>query len=79
MLTGILPKLALHGVGGDAAVPHPTRTANVRIREALCGLAGHDFLLRTEPSRIFLRCAECGHETCGWQIDVKTVANRRAG
>jgi hypothetical protein len=79
MLTGILPKLALHGVGGDAAVPHSTRTASVWIRETLCALSGHTFLLNTEPNRIFLRCAECGHETPGWQIGVQTAGRGRAG
>jgi len=44
------------------------RTIVTAIREGLCGLSGHEFLLHTEPSRLFLRCMECGHETPGWNV-----------
>jgi LSD1 subclass zinc finger protein len=37
---------------------------------ALCAVRGHDMLLRYEPGRLSLRCASCGAETPGWQIDV---------
>ena len=40
------------------------------IREATCGLAGHDYLRKFSTNRIFLQCASCGHETRGWEIEV---------
>lgn len=37
------------------------------INETYCGLAGHDLLFDFEPGkRIYLRCANCGHQTPGW-------------
>jgi hypothetical protein len=38
------------------------------IGQVVCGLRGHQMLLRYEATRISLRCAWCGHETPGWQI-----------
>ncbi len=38
------------------------------IRQALCGLHGHDTLLQFEQDRMFLRCVSCGHETTGWEL-----------
>ena len=49
------------------------RTAGVsmmeRVRQAMCGLHGHDTLLHFEQERMSLRCASCGHETPGWNLD----------
>jgi len=39
-----------------------------RVRQAFCGLHGHDNLLQFEPDRLFLKCVSCGHETPGWEI-----------
>lgn len=39
-----------------------------RLRQALCGLHGHDTLLQFEQDRMFLRCVSCGHETSGWEL-----------
>jgi hypothetical protein len=36
-----------------------------------CGFQGHHELLHFAPSRLTLRCALCGHETPGWQIDCR--------
>jgi hypothetical protein len=36
------------------------------INSALCGLQGHDPLLKTEEARLFLRCSACGYESPGW-------------
>jgi hypothetical protein len=46
------------------------RRAGDRMRHALCLLGGHSFVLGTEPGRMFLRCAACGHDTPGWHIEV---------
>jgi hypothetical protein len=40
----------------------------VWMRQALCGLHGHDTLLQFEHDRMFLRCVSCGHETAGWEL-----------
>ncbi len=39
-----------------------------RMREAFCGLHGHDTMLQFEQDRMFLKCTSCGHETPGWSI-----------
>jgi hypothetical protein len=41
----------------------------VRMRQALCGLHGHDTLLQFEQERMFLKCVSCGHETPGWELN----------
>jgi hypothetical protein len=40
-----------------------------RVKELLCGLSGHDNLLQFQHDRMFLRCASCGHETRGWELN----------
>lgn len=44
--------------------------------EAACAVRGHDYLLHASGNRIFLRCADCEHETPGWRIDTK-LSHRR--
>ena len=39
------------------------------LRQSLCGLHGHDTMLRFEQERMSLRCVSCGHETPGWALD----------
>ena len=39
-----------------------------RVREAFCGLHGHDSLLQFHPDRLFLKCVSCGHESPGWKL-----------
>lgn len=40
-----------------------------RARQMLCGLYGHDSLLQFERDRMYLRCASCGYQTPGWEIN----------
>jgi hypothetical protein len=40
-----------------------------RVRQMFCGLHGHDTLLHFEHDRMSLRCASCGHETPGWDLN----------
>jgi hypothetical protein len=40
-----------------------------RVREAFCGLHGHDSLLQFHPDRLFLKCVSCGHESPGWELN----------
>ena len=38
------------------------------MRQAICGLHGHDSLLHFEHDRMSLRCVSCGHESPGWEL-----------
>ena len=49
------------------------RAAVTYLRQALCGLSGHEMMLHFEPGRLSLRCADCGARTCGWTIDVRST------
>ena len=40
-----------------------------RMRQAYCGLHGHDSLLQFERDRMFLKCTSCGHESPGWELN----------
>ena len=40
-----------------------------RVREAICGLHGHDILLEFQRDRMFLKCVSCGHESPGWDLN----------
>ena len=40
-----------------------------RVRQMFCGLHGHDTLLHFEQDRMSRRCASCGHETPGWELN----------
>ena len=39
------------------------------LREAYCGMHGHDSLLQFESGRMCLKCASCGHESPGWELN----------
>jgi len=43
----------------------------VHVQQAICAMAGHDYLLRSASGRIFLQCADCGYQSPGWRIDAK--------
>jgi hypothetical protein len=40
-----------------------------RVRQAFCGLQGHDNMLQFEHEHMFLQCTSCGHQTPGWRLD----------
>ena len=70
MHTHMLPRLMIHDAHLDVRVRHAFRAVCRLTRERVCALGGHDYLLKTERNRMFLRCAACGHDTRGWCIDV---------
>jgi hypothetical protein len=39
------------------------------VREAFCGLRGHDSLMQFRQDRLFLKCVSCGHESPGWELN----------
>jgi hypothetical protein len=49
-----------------------------RVREAFCGLHGHDNLLQFGHDRMYLKCASCGHESPGWELNEPQPAKRSA-
>ena len=53
----------------DAPSARPFARMWKRVQYALCSLHGHDTLLHYDQNRIYLRCASCGHETPGWDLD----------
>ena len=46
------------------------------LRQALCGLHGHDTYLQFEHDRMYLRCVSCGHQSRGWELDAEPPAER---
>ncbi len=50
-----------------------------QVQSMLCGLHGHDSLLHFDQNRIYLRCASCGYETPGWELDEKRPRIRFRG
>jgi hypothetical protein len=34
----------------------------------VCGLTGHDEMMRFEPYRLSLLCTQCGHQSEGWEV-----------
>ena len=46
------------------------RSTRRLVRETACAITGHDYNVRGAANRMFLRCADCEHETPGWHIDV---------
>ncbi len=38
------------------------------VRHLVCGVQGHDYLLRFERDRMYLKCLSCGHESPGWEL-----------
>ena len=39
------------------------------LRQAMCGLHGHDTFLHFDKDRMSLRCVSCGYESPGWQLN----------
>ena len=65
------PMTAHDGMRETATNARPSGFARVMayVQQAFCGLRGHDTMLHFEDERIALRCASCGHETPGWELN----------
>jgi hypothetical protein len=68
LLTHPHPRLLFRGPEFDARAA--LRAATARLRQAMCGLGGHEYYVRLAGHRMFLECVTCGSETQGWRIDV---------
>lgn len=38
------------------------------LRQARCGVTGHELVRQFQPHRVSLQCISCGHETPGWTL-----------
>jgi len=59
----------MRATGGDESVGRLGGRGIERLRQMFCGLHGHDTMLHFERDRMSLRCASCGHETPGWELN----------
>jgi len=41
-----------------------------------CCLTGHDYSVRSDRTRMFLRCDACGHTSHGWALAADSRAKR---
>src|SRR5512143_3106597 len=72
MVTNYPQEVVTSAVGTSTVEPYAGRLFSRlwrRVQFALCSLHGHDPLLHYDENRIYLRCASCGHETPGWELD----------
>jgi hypothetical protein len=74
LFTQTHPWLLFRGPEFDARTA--LRAGVAAIREAICGIGGHEYFTRLASNRIYLHCLVCGHETPGWCIDGKTRPRR---
>jgi hypothetical protein len=49
-----------------------------RLDQLVCGLTGHDELMRFEPNRLSLHCSRCGYQSAGWEVRSPRVDPVRA-
>ena len=72
MVTNYPHSMTAHeGLRRTARTEHTGGLARVMqaLRQALCGLSGHDTLLHFDEERLSLRCVSCDHETPGWELN----------
>ena|SRR5436309_13879390 len=67
------PRHAASQTVSTAAMPPAAVGVGARvmewIRQAYCGLHGHDAMLHFEKDRLALQCVSCGHRTPGWDLN----------
>jgi hypothetical protein len=50
-----------------------------QVGQLICGLSGHDRILKYEQNRVALVCASCGHASPGWELTAPMPQLRFAG
>jgi hypothetical protein len=75
--------IAYQGLGPAAALtdhaPRATRPGLLQsLGQAWCGWSrtGHEMLLKTEGTRLYLQCRNCFHETPGWSVGEDALGRR---
>jgi len=71
ILIDALPTTIRRNAGGESGVRRVLWSICMHAHQALCAARGHNYLRRNEKCRMFLECADCGHETHGWRIAVR--------
>lgn len=82
MVTNYPQELVTQPTAANATTYAPTYALTrlwKRIQFLLCSMHGHDTLLHFDNNRMFLRCASCGHETPGWELDQRRPRLRFRG
>lgn len=77
MFVEALPRLLADRPAGWPSAWRWVGIARSRLLQWLCGLYGHDMLMHTSRNRMFLECVTCGHQTPGWQVDVRVLSPTR--
>ena len=77
MFTGFLPLSLSRPIKLDVDCLRAfLAAAGTRAHQAVCALHGHESLLQLERDRVWLRCAACGRETPGWNVENRLIARQ---
>ncbi len=81
MVTNYPQEIMTEPVGTAAGVEpgNVVSRAWKRVQFLMCSLHGHDPMLHFDQNRMYLRCASCGHETPGWELDQRRPRLRFRG
>ncbi|MGV3519162.1 hypothetical protein [Luteitalea sp.] len=63
---------------GRSVTEHTARVGTW-LRQALCGLNGHDRYLHVDGTRVTLRCVGCQHDSPGWETGDRAYQRTYAG
>jgi hypothetical protein len=70
MTTHVLPSLFRGLETIDLRVGRALRGVGTMVLQSACAVRGHAYFVKRGAHRIFLQCADCGHETHGWYLDI---------
>lgn len=62
-----------HGSGITSVIPNVDTPYWISLR---CVIWGHDDHVRRAPGRLYLKCAECGRTTRGWDLTPRADQSR---
>lgn len=70
MVTNYPQQLTASGMARTSGQAGDSLMARVMdsVRQAFCGLRGHDSVLHFEENRVLLRCTSCGYDSPGWDV-----------
>jgi hypothetical protein len=70
MTTHVLPSLFRGVETIDLRIGRALRGVGAMVLQTACAVRGHAYFVKRAANRIFLQCADCGHETHGWYLDI---------
>jgi hypothetical protein len=71
MTTHVLPGLFRGLETIDLHIGRALRGVSAMVLQSACAVRGHAYFVKRGANRIFLQCADCGHETHGWYLDIR--------